>query len=108
LTVIFRGDMMLGARRTARPLLAGAVIQDRDGGDRLVADAGERRGGGGPRRASPTLRQRAGPPPPAARVPQPQPPTAAAPHVQRFPHEPRAHARARLGPDGPARRRRAI
>jgi hypothetical protein len=39
--------------------LAGAANWVRDGGDRLVADAGERRCGGGPRRASPTQKQRA-------------------------------------------------
>jgi hypothetical protein len=36
--------------------LAGAVTRSRDGGDCLVAGAGERRCGGGPRRASPNAK----------------------------------------------------
>ena len=40
------------AREDGPATLAGAVTGVRDGGERLAADAGERRGGGGPRRAS--------------------------------------------------------
>ena len=69
LTVIFARRQDARREEDGPAALAGVVTRVRDGGDRLAAGAGERRGGSRPRRASPTLRQRATLPPPAARLP---------------------------------------
>jgi hypothetical protein len=111
LTASFRGDRIARRVEDGPAALAGAVTGVRDGGDRLEAGAGERRCGGGPRRASPTLRQRAWA---AAHQRRDSPATRAVYGGNPFAgltlplSEPCAHARLRPGPDGPARRRRAI
>jgi len=110
LTGSFRGDRMPGAARTARRLWQARSTGMRDRGDRLAAGAGERRGGGGPRRASPTLRQRAWAAAHRRRdSPRPQPPSTGTLVRPNAPlGDPTPMSGARPGPDGPARRRRAL
>jgi len=110
LTASFRGDRIAQRGRTARPLRQARLTGVRDGGDRLVAGAGERRCGGGPRRASLRKGSGPGPPPPAARLPaslaayggNPRP-SNASPKVN-----PALMLRVRPGPDDLAHRRCAL
>ena len=91
--------------RQARSLGACVTAGGRAGGGCGVTARRQRRAP-----CVPTLRQRARLPPPTARSPRPQPPTAQDPpnRPTQFPRSVRAHRMSLPGPDGPARRRRAI
>jgi hypothetical protein len=110
LTVSFRGDRIARREEDGPAALAIEVTSVRDGGDRLAAGAGERRGGSSPRRCAAALEaagQAAAPQRRDSRHPAANDAALSTVHViPRVIYAPLL--RVRPGPDGLARRRRAL